>query len=663
MTSRNVIGSNLYEFALNNVHEAAFLIDKDARFQYVNDEACRYLGYSRDELMRMGVADVDPELTPEFWQEHWSGLQKEKTFTFERPHKTKTGQIIPVEVNANYFQFDGQEYNLALVRDIHERKQAEQQIKLITYALDQVQESIFLMSDDGLGEFIYANKSAAKNLGYTQDELVSGMSVLDIDPDWNLEKIEKIRPILKQQLQMQFETRQITRDGKIFPVEVTTNYFEYNDRGYVLSICRDITERKRIENELSQYKHHLEDTVQQRTAELEIARDIAEAANKAKSVFLANMSHELRTPLNAILGFSQLLATDPEIPSAQQDDLDIINRSGAHLLRIINDVLEMSKVEAGHFNLNAEWFNFAEMMKSVIEMMKIRASEKGLALTYQPSPDLPEHIEGDQARLRQVLINLISNAIKFTDEGYIKIEISTYSNANKHLIIEVKDSGLGINQNDHARVFKPFEQVTEKNNNSGTGLGLAITKQFVELMGGHIELISELGKGSNFRVNLPLLSAASNDSPETDTNNQKTIVGRAPDQPIYRILIVEDQIENQHLLSLLMEKIGMQVEIAENGLQGLELFNSWQPHLIWMDRKMPVMDGLEAVKQIRKLPNGREVKIIAVTAYAFDDERQELMQAGVDDYVSKPYQAETVYSCLAEHLGIEFIYSNTDSEV
>lgn len=536
MTNHTAIVQSLYEFALNNVHEAAFLIDKNALFQYVNDEACRYLGYSREELLLMGVADIDPELTPEFWAEHWQGLQKEKTFTFERPHKAKNGQIIPVEVNANYFQFDGQEYNLALVRDI--------------------------------------------------------------------------------------------------------------------------TKRKNIENELSRYKHHLEDTVKQRTAELQVARDVAEAANKAKSVFLANMSHELRTPLNAILGFSQLLATDPQIPHSQREDLNIINQSGAHLLRIINDVLEMSKIEAGHFDLHPQLFNFTTFIQSVLDMMKVRAYEKGLELTYHQVSDLPEYIEGDEPRLRQVLINLIGNAIKFTDTGTITIQISTASNSHNHLVIEVKDSGLGINQYDHERVFKPFEQVTEKNNNSGTGLGLSITKQFVELMGGHIELESDIGKGSVFRVILPLVNPSLPTSLAQEPHAQQSIIGLASGHLDYRILIVEDLAQNQVLLSTLMKRIGMQVKVADNGLQGIEICKSWQPHLVWLDRKMPVMDGIEAVKGIRALSVGSEIKVIAVTASAFEDERQELMQAGMDDYISKPYQAEEIYKCMTKHLGLEFIYKN-----
>jgi len=538
MTDRSVIGPSLYEFALNNVHEAAFLIDKHASFQYVNDEACRYLGYRRSELLSMRVTDVDTELTPEFWNEHWQGLQRDKTFTFERPHTAKNGQIIPVEVNANYFHFDGQEYNLALVRDI--------------------------------------------------------------------------------------------------------------------------TERKRVEHELSRYKDDLEDTVQQRTAELQVARDVAEAANKAKSVFLANMSHELRTPLNAILGFSQLLATDPAIPASQREDLDIINRSGAHLLRLINDVLEMSKIEAGHFELNTQLFNFTNFITTVIDMMKVRASEKGLALLYHQATDLPEYIEGDEARLRQVLINLISNAIKFTETGSITVQIASATNAINHLVIEVKDSGLGIKHYDQERVFRPFEQVTDKNKNSGTGLGLSITKQFVELMGGHIELESDIGKGSIFRVVLPLVSPPLTSSIISQSKHKPNVIGLANGQHDYRILIVEDQLQNQVLLTTLMERVGMQVKIAENGLQGIELCKTWQPHLVWLDRKMPVMDGLEALKGIRNLANGHEIKIIAVTASAFEDERQELLQAGIDDFISKPYRTEEIYHCLTKHLGIEFTYSNKD---
>lgn len=411
------------------------------------------------------------------------------------------------------------------------------------------------------------------------------------------------------------------------------------------------------QGQLLRYQDNLEATVQRRTAELLLARDAAEAANKAKSLFLANMSHELRTPLNAILGFSSMMRRDPQLAAGQRESLDIINRSGEHLLTLINDVLEMAKIEAGRLQLEVAPFDLGAMVRDVAEMMEIRAREKGLSLLLDQSSEFPRFIRGDEARLRQILINLVGNAVKFTRVGGVTIRLGTRMNDRRHLLIEVADTGPGIRPEDCERLFEPFVQLTEEAALRGTGLGLTITRQFVQMMGGRIGVESEPGRGSLFRVDVPVELAAPEEAlPETAGDRRGEVAGLAPGQPAYRILIVEDQEENRLLLGRLMADIGLETRMAEDGEAGVKAFQDWRPDLIWMDRRMPAMDGIEACRRIRALPGGQAVRIVAVTASAFREQQQELFEAGMDDFVRKPYRFGEVYDCLARQLGLCFIY-------
>jgi signal transduction histidine kinase/CheY-like chemotaxis protein len=422
-------------------------------------------------------------------------------------------------------------------------------------------------------------------------------------------------------------------------------------------------ERQAAEEELRRYKDHLEEKVEHRTAALVLARNAAETANIAKSAFLASISHELRTPLNAILGFSNLMRQDSSLNQGQIQNLDIINRSGSHLLTLINDVLEMSRIEAGRVQLEESPFDLGIMVRDVIDMMEIRAREKGLRLLLDQSSQFPRYIVGDEARLRQILINLIGNAVKFTQQGGVTVRLSSRQNKISHLLIEVEDTGIGISAEDQKRLFQPFVQLgRQPADNQGTGLGLVITRQFVQLMGGSIALETMPGKGSIFQVELPLSEVQEGVILPPKDVVQGDVTGLADGQPRYRILIVEDQLENQMLLTQLMERIGFEVRVAEDGRQGVELFQNWQPHLIWMDRRMPVMDGIEATKVIRLLPGGKEVRIIAVTASAFTEQRSEMLAAGMDDFVRKPYHFNEIYHTLSRHLGVRYTYAETSEK-
>ncbi|MEC4983925.1 MAG: response regulator [Oscillatoria sp. PMC 1068.18] len=429
----------------------------------------------------------------------------------------------------------------------------------------------------------------------------------------------------------------------------------------------------RIENQLTIQRLQKQLQIQNELLQKEIqerqkAEATAKAASQAKSEFLANMSHELRTPLNAILGFAQVLMREPELTPEQQDYLGIINRSGQHLLELINDVLDLSKIEAGRVSLNFTNFDLYRLLDQIEEMFHIKAEAKNLTIEFRLAPDIPQYIRTDEAKLRGCLINLLGNAVKFTEVGQITLKVETKSisteNNDLELLFIVQDTGTGIAPREIRTLFDAFVQAEEgRQAAEGTGLGLSITKRFVELLGGKIEVNSILNEGTIFQFYIQTKLV---DSLGEISEPNRRVIGLESSKEKYRILVVDDTEENRLLLVKMLEPIGFQVREAKNGRKAIALWSTWEPHLILMDTRMPVMSGLEATKQIRIREDDQKARpfhtiILALTASAFEERRSDIIAAGSDDFVRKPFTEETIFAHIGEYLGVSYLYEDLAS--
>ncbi|MDM8542931.1 cache domain-containing protein [Desulfococcaceae bacterium HSG9] len=667
------------KYIIDFLPDATFVIDRDSKVIAWNRAIEEMTGIKAEDMLGKG----DYEYAKPFWGRrrpilidlvHLSQeeLEKKKYASIKLKDKTLIGESYAPNIKNGGVYFIG---NAAVlydskgafagaiesIHDITERKRAEEALReserKMANIINFLPDPAFVI--DRAGKVIFWNHAIEEMTGAKADDMIG-----KDDYEYALPIYGERRPVLIDLVlapQEKFERQYIGIErqgdklyGGLFAPALPNGGLHlfasasalYNAKGEVtgaIEIIRDITERQQAEEAMLE------------------AKEAAEAANLAKSAFLASMSHELRTPLNAILGFSELMTRDPNLTPHQHENLATIGRSGEHLLALINDVLDMAKIESGGMELQLEEFDLHYMLLGVEEMIHVRAEKKNLLLSFEPAPDVPQYIRADQGRLRQVLINLLGNAVKFTHEGEITLRISilepqtTDAAPETRLFFEVEDTGAGIAAEEMDRLFEAFVQTeTGRRSREGTGLGLPISRQFVQLMGGEMTAISQPGRGAVFRFDLAVDIV---DAAVVKTQvRARRVIGLEPEQLRFRILIVDDKEDNRLLLNRLLKPLSFDVREACDGQEALDIWKEWSPHLIWMDMRMPVMDGEEATQQIKSTTKGQATAVIALTASVLDEERSVVLSAGCDDFVRKPFREAEIFDAMHKHIGVRYIY-------
>ncbi len=684
----------------------------DGVFLYASPASRTLLGYEPDELIGHSAYEFfHPLYLKELTVKARSTfLASQIGYPIGYRIRKKSGEYIWFETTSQvvYHPLSGDMQEIvAISRDVTERKKTEAQLEITNIelkkfkkTLDMALDCVFMFEAKKFKLF-YVNQGAINQVGYIQEELLQ-MTLLDINPSLTETNARQfLAPLLDgSQPSLMLETMHQHKNTTLIPVEaffqhihipppppfpkesapfpsvqtdtalkngnVDTNRLEKGGKGefFFVAIVRDITERKRTEAKLQLAKNTAEE-----------AKKAAEIANQAKSAFLANMSHELRTPLNGILGYTQILNRDRNLTEKQKEGIQIIHRSGEHLLTLINDILDLSKIEADKLEMTPIDFRLPDFLQNIVDLMKMRAAQKNIELVYEILYLLPTTVRTDEKRLRQILLNLLSNAVKFTDTGSVTLKVIYY---NGKIRFEVEDTGYGIPTDQIEAVFLPFQQVGyQSQQQEGTGLGLAISRRLVKMMGGELHVESLLDVGSIFWFEIPLREVQGFVDLEHSqpvaivgyrkTGERETIQGDNEkekgenDNSQFTILVVDDKWQNRNFLVNLLKDIGFNVLEASDGKQALDLATNQLPDIIITDLVMPVMDGFEFTREIRQSVHLKDIAVIAASANVFEHQQRKSLEAGCNEFVAKPINTENLLELLPKYLPLEWLYDSIDT--
>ena len=498
---------------------------------------------------------------------------------------------------------------------------------------------------DQKGVITYWNPAAERIFGYVESEVLGKDLHNLLAPEKYHEAFKNAFPLFVETgegsaIGKTLDLEAIRKDGSIIPVQLSLSSLKIDGNWNAVGILRDTTERKLIEESLIKAKQE------------------SEAANKAKSVFLSNMSHEIRTPLNAIIGFSQLINREKDLSDRQKEYINSIIKAGEHLLELINEILELSKIEAGRIVLNTSTIDLHSLCEDIKMMFSEKAKEKNLQLIFECTDKLPRYVVIDEGKFRQILVNIIGNAIKFTEEGGIAVRVQTNrdNNGKNYLIVEVQDSGPGISEVELGKLFKHFEQTSSGvNKGSGTGLGLALSKELALLMGGDINVSSKTGEGSIFTIKVEYKEGNLDEIEKLETNR---IISIANHDKKYKIMVVDDKEENLKVTVNLLNVVGFETIEAIDGKDTIDKLSKTRPDLILMDMRMPVMDGYEAIRIIKSMEKFMDIPIVALTASTFEDEKKRIEALKIEGYIRKPFRENDLFNTIGNILNIKYIYES-----